>query len=74
MQGWTDRKGGNMGKATAAERLQAALTEQRRLRELYEASMATSSETSSFVRLQAANLQVAMCERTLRIASPGQPA
>jgi hypothetical protein len=63
-----------MGKATAAERLQAALAEQRRLRALYEAAISTSSETSAFIGLQAANLQVTMCERTLRIASHGQPA
>ena len=62
-----------MGKETAAERLKSALGEQSRLRELYERSIGTSSEVSAFVRLQAANLRVSMCERTLRIASNGRP-
>jgi hypothetical protein len=58
-----------MGKATATARLKEALTEQARLRDRYEASMGTSAEVSTYVRLQAANLRVTMCQRTVRITS-----
>ena len=61
-----------MGKATAAARLRAAVTEQARLRDSYEAAIGTSAEFSAFARLQAANLRVAMCEKTVRIAAAGR--
>jgi hypothetical protein len=57
-----------MGEATAAKRLEAALGEQARLADQYDRAIGTSAELSSFARLQAANLSVAMCHRAVRTA------
>jgi hypothetical protein len=52
-----------MGEEVARERLEAALKEQARLQDAYGRACGSSSEQSSYVRLQAVNLRVAVCDR-----------
>ena len=47
----------------AAKRLEAALAERRRLTEAHERVAGTPAEMASQMRLQASNLQVAVCQR-----------
>jgi intracellular sulfur oxidation DsrE/DsrF family protein len=52
--------------AAAVERLEAALADQARLGEQYERAIGTSAEQTTFARLQAAGLRVAMCDRAVK--------
>lgn len=54
-----------MGEEVAAKRLEMALADQARLSEAVEAAAGTPGEMASRMRLQASNLQVAVCERML---------
>jgi hypothetical protein len=56
----------------AAERLRAALADQELQTARYEQAVGTTSELTTFARLQAANLAVANCDRTLRRLDDGQ--
>ena len=47
----------------AAKRLEAALAERRRLTEAHRRAAGTPAEMASQMRLQASNLQVAVCQR-----------
>jgi hypothetical protein len=47
----------------AVRRLEAALAEQARVRDLYARSLGTSAEQSAHARLQAASLKVSECDR-----------
>jgi hypothetical protein len=68
-------KEAEVGEATAERRLEAALVEQEQLTEQYERATGTPAELTTFARLQAANLRVAMCRRVLRFATarPASP-
>jgi hypothetical protein len=57
-----------MGDEGARERLTEALAEQARLSEQYEQAVGTPAELSAFARLQAANLRVAVRNKTARFA------
>jgi hypothetical protein len=52
-----------MGEELAAERLKTALAEQARLAAALEDAAGTNGEPASRIRLQASNLQVAICSR-----------
>lgn len=52
-----------MGEHMAAERLKLALAEQARLTQAHEDAAGTAGEPLSRVRLNASNLQVAVCSR-----------
>jgi hypothetical protein len=52
-----------VGEEVAAQRLEAALAERARLKAAYEHATGTPAEMASKMRLQASNLQVAVCER-----------
>ena len=51
------------GEEIALQRLQAALAEQARLADAHRRAAGTPAEMASKLRLQASNLQVAVCER-----------
>ena len=51
------------GEDVAARRLEAALAERKRLTEACDRAAGTPGEMASRMRLQASNLQVAVCER-----------
>ncbi len=53
----------HLGAEVAAERLKAALAEQARMSDACSAAEGTAGEPVSRVRLQASNLQVAVCAR-----------
>jgi hypothetical protein len=55
----------------AADRLRAALANQEHQTARYEQAIGTSAEISAFARLQAANLEVANCDRITRRFSNG---
>ena len=55
----------------AADRMRAALDNQERQTARYEQAVGTSGEISAFARLQAANLEVANCDRITRRFSNG---
>jgi len=55
----------------AADRMRAALANQERQTARYEQAVGTSGEISAFARLQAANLEVANCDRITRRFSNG---
>jgi hypothetical protein len=63
-----------MGEATAVERLEVALEDQARCGEQYERSMGTSSEQSSYMRLQAAGLRVMQLDRAVKAYRRGRQA
>ena len=52
-----------VGEEVAAKRLEAALAERRRLTDAHRRAAGTPAEMASQMRLQASNLQVAICER-----------
>jgi hypothetical protein len=52
-----------MDRRSAVDRLDAALAEQARLGEQYDRARGTSTELSTFSRLQTAGLRVALCQR-----------
>lgn len=51
----------------AADRLRAALANQERQTDRYAQAVGTAGEISAFARLQAANLDVANCDRVARL-------
>ena len=55
-----------MGPETMKLRLEKALAEQARLTDTYEQARGTPKEPLEHVRLEAANLQVALCDRAAR--------
>ncbi len=65
-----------MGPETMKLRLEKALAEQSKRTESYKASMGTPGERLEHVRLEAANLQVALCDRASRMIehAPGRRA
>jgi hypothetical protein len=52
-----------VGEDVATQRLDAALAERQRLEEACESAAGTPAEMASRMRLQASNLQVAVCQR-----------
>jgi hypothetical protein len=54
-----------VGEEVATERLRSAITEQARLADAYNSAAGTPAEMSAYMRLQASNLQVALCDRML---------
>ena len=52
-----------VGEEVATRRLEAALAERARLKVACESAAGTPAEMASQMRLQASNLQVAVCER-----------
>jgi hypothetical protein len=56
-----------MGGETMKKRLEKALAEQARLAESYKEAMGTPGERLEHVRLEAANLQVALADRAARL-------
>jgi hypothetical protein len=61
-----------MGAEVAARRLELAVTEQERAADAYAQAAGTTRELTCFVRLQASNLQVAVCNRM--VGGIGRPA
>jgi hypothetical protein len=63
-----------MGPETMKLRLEKALAEQSERAESYKESMGTPAERLEHVRLEAANLQVALCDRAARMfeQAPGR--
>jgi hypothetical protein len=55
----------------AVRRLEAALIEQARVGDAHALSVSTSAEQSSYVRLQAASLEVSRCDRAVKTLSAG---
>jgi hypothetical protein len=53
----------HLGEEVAAERLKAALADQARMNEACAAAKGTARELTIRMRLQASNLQVAVCNR-----------
>ena len=66
----------SINEAAARERLEVALADQARLGDLYQRAMGTSAEQTSYARLQAAGLRVAMCDRAVKTfrGASGAPA
>jgi hypothetical protein len=58
----------------ASDRLRTALANQERQTARYEQAIGTSGEISAFARLQAANLEVANCDRITRRFGDGDRA
>ena len=56
-----------MGEELAARRLDAARSEQARLKVEYERAAGTSQERIARLRLRAADLRVAVCSRTVEL-------
>jgi hypothetical protein len=56
-----------MGGETMKERLEKALAEQARLADSYKEAMGTPAERLEHIRLEAANLQVALADRATRM-------
>jgi hypothetical protein len=56
-----------MGRETMKQRLEKARAEQARLADSYKQAMGTPAERMEHVRLEAANLQVALCDRAARM-------
>jgi hypothetical protein len=54
-----------VGEEVANERLERALAEQARLADAHTRAAGTPAEMAAYMRLQASNLQVALCERML---------
>jgi hypothetical protein len=74
-EGWTpvtaaSERRVNVGRS-AAGRLEAALIEQARLGDAYARSVSTSAEQSSYLRLQAASLEVSRCDRAVKAGPAG---
>jgi hypothetical protein len=59
-----------MDRRSAVARLDAALAEQARLSEQYDRARGTSSELSTFSRLQTAGLRVGSCQRAVDAVDP----
>jgi hypothetical protein len=57
---------GTRAKRLATARLEAALFEQARLGDAYHRAVATGSEQSCYLRLQAASLDVSRCDRAVK--------
>jgi hypothetical protein len=62
-----------MGRDTMKQRLEKAMAEQARLADSYKNAKGTPGERMEHVRFEAANLQVALCDRAARMLDHARP-